>query len=100
MSVTPDYRWAIDAQDLHRKYGTLEVLKGVSIQIPRGQMVAIVGKSGSGKSTLLHILGTLDTPDAGSLAICGMAVDGLPPKKLATLRSKYLGFVFQFHHLL
>lgn len=100
MSVTADYTWAIDAKDLHRNYGTLEVLKGVSIQIPKGQMVAIVGKSGSGKSTLLHILGTLDTPDTGTLSICGMAVNGLPPKKLATLRSKYLGFVFQFHHLL
>jgi lipoprotein-releasing system ATP-binding protein len=63
-------------------------------------MVAIVGKSGSGKSTLLHILGTLDTPDTGNISICGTKVTGLTPKKLASLRSRYLGFVFQFHHLL
>ena len=78
----------------------MEVLKGVSISIAKGKMVAIVGKSGSGKSTLLHILGTLDTPDTGDVAICGVAVTGLNPKNLAALRSKYLGFVFQFHHLL
>lgn len=63
-------------------------------------MVAIVGKSGSGKSTLLHILGTLDTPDTGEVNICGTRIASLTPKKLAALRSKYLGFVFQFHHLL
>jgi len=92
--------WAITANDIHRRYGTLEVLKGVGISVPKGKMVAIVGKSGSGKSTLLHILGTLDTPDQGDVAICGIQVKGLNPKKLAALRSKYLGFVFQFHHLL
>lgn len=100
MITTTSYEWAIDAHDLHRKYGTLEVLKGVTIQVPKGKMVAIVGKSGSGKSTLLHILGTLDSPDQGKITICGMPVNDLPPKKLALLRSKYLGFVFQFHHLL
>ena len=92
--------WAITAKDIHRRYGSLEVLKGVGITVAKGKMVAIVGKSGSGKSTLLHILGTLDTPDQGDVAICGIQVKGLNPKKLAALRSKYLGFVFQFHHLL
>lgn len=92
--------WAIEASDIHRRYGTLEVLKGVSLNIARGKMVAIVGKSGSGKSTLLHILGTLDSPDVGDVSICDIAVKNLKSKALASLRSKHLGFVFQFHHLL
>jgi lipoprotein-releasing system ATP-binding protein len=100
MKIQESYEWAISAQDIHRRYGSLEVLKGVSISVPKGQMVAIVGKSGSGKSTLLHILGTLDVPNAGSLTICDIPITGLSPKKLASLRSKHLGFVFQFHHLL
>jgi lipoprotein-releasing system ATP-binding protein len=100
MKIPDTYEWAISAKDIHRRYGSLEVLKGVSISVPRGKMVAIIGKSGSGKSTLLHILGTLDTPDAGNVAICGIPVTGLNPKRLASLRSQHLGFVFQFHHLL
>lgn len=94
------YSLAIEARDIHRNFGTLEVLKGVSLSIPKGQMIAIIGKSGSGKSTLLHILGTLDTPDKGDVSICGIPVRGMHPRKLAALRSKHLGFVFQFHHLL
>ncbi len=100
MNITHTYEWAISAHEIHRRYGALEVLKGVSISIPKGQMIAIVGKSGSGKSTLLHILGTLDTPDSGNISICGIPVNGMNTQKLASLRSKYLGFVFQFHHLL
>lgn len=100
MSQVEDYQTAISAQDIHRSFGTLEVLKGVTLTIPKGKMVAIVGKSGSGKSTLLHILGTLDMPDKGDLAVCGIRIKGMSPKKLAALRSQYLGFVFQFHHLL
>ncbi len=100
MRQTGNYEWAIVVNDLHRRYGSLEVLKGVSLQVPRGKMVAIVGKSGSGKSTLLHILGTLDTADQGNVEICGTKIAGLSPRKLAAFRSKYLGFVFQFHHLL
>jgi lipoprotein-releasing system ATP-binding protein len=100
MSDLQATNWAIEAEGLQRRYGTLEVLKGVSISIEKGKMVAIVGKSGSGKSTLLHILGTLDTPDTGSVSICGVAVTGLKSKALASLRSRHLGFVFQFHHLL
>ncbi|MEO5907546.1 MAG: ABC transporter ATP-binding protein [Saprospiraceae bacterium] len=100
MNKGGSYEWAISAQNIHRSYGSLEVLKGVSIDIPKGKMVSIIGKSGSGKSTLLHILGTLDSPDTGSVEICGTAIKGLNPRNLASLRNKYLGFVFQFHHLL
>ncbi len=100
MKENGNYEWAIAANNVHRRYGSLEVLKGVSLTVAKGKMVAIVGKSGSGKSTLLHILGTLDSPDTGNVMICDMPVTGLNPKKLASLRSKYLGFVFQFHHLL
>src|SRR4030095_16622920 len=100
MKIADNYEWALEAHNIHRKYGSLEVLKGVSLSIQKGKMVAIIGKSGSGKSTLLHILGTLDTPDTGNISICGTKVTGLTPKKLASLRSRYLGFVFQFHHLL
>lgn len=92
--------WAIEAIDLHRSYETLKVLKGVSISIPRGKMISIVGKSGSGKSTLLHILGTLDSPDQGEVRIGGKSIKGLSSQALASLRNKKLGFVFQFHHLL
>ena len=100
MNIPGMYKSAISAHDIHRHYGTLEVLRGISIDIPKGKMVAIVGKSGSGKSTLLHILGTLDTPDQGSISICDIPVNGLNAKKLASFRSRHLGFVFQFHHLL
>ena len=100
MQNTTNDQWAIQAIDIHRQYGTLSVLKGVSITVARGKMVAIIGKSGSGKSTLLHILGTLDTPDSGQVSICGIKVNDLKSKALASLRSKHLGFVFQFHHLL
>jgi len=100
MNEQQHHHWAIEASGIYRNYGTLEVLKGVSINIAKGKMVAIVGKSGSGKSTLLHILGTLDVPDAGEVSICDMPVKGLKSKTLASLRSKHLGFVFQFHHLL
>ena len=100
MNIPDTYESAISANDIYRNYGSLEVLKGISITIPRGKMVAIVGKSGSGKSTLLHILGTLDTPDRGEISICDIPVNGMSPKKLASLRNRHLGFVFQFHHLL
>lgn len=100
MNQQDPYEYAIAAHNIHRSFGTLEVLKGVSLSVPKGKMVAIVGKSGSGKSTLLHILGTLDAPDSGEVSVCGIQIRGMNPKKLAALRSKYLGFVFQFHHLL
>ncbi|MEO1438100.1 MAG: ABC transporter ATP-binding protein, partial [Bacteroidota bacterium] len=76
------------------------VLKGVDLDIEKGEFVSIVGKSGAGKSTLLHIMGTLDQPDSGSLEIKGEAVQNLTAKPLAAFRNRHIGFVFQFHHLL
>ncbi len=100
MSEHNSSEWVIEAESLFRRFGALEVLKGISLRVEKGKMVAIVGKSGSGKSTLLHILGTLDTPDSGSVRVCNTHVSGLSGKALSALRSRHLGFVFQFHHLL
>jgi lipoprotein-releasing system ATP-binding protein len=80
--------------------GVLTVLDGVSLNVARGEMVAVVGASGAGKSTLLHLLGALDRPTRGSVTIDGDAIDGLDEMALATLRNRKVGFVFQFHHLL
>ncbi len=90
----------LKAVNITRKYGQLEVLKGVDIEINKGEMVSIVGSSGAGKSTLLHILGTLDRPDSGSIWLNDQSVDELRGEKLAAFRNQHIGFVFQFHHLL
>ncbi len=90
----------ISGKDIHKSYGTLEVLKGVNIDIDKGEIVSIVGKSGAGKSTLLHILGTLDEYDGGELIINDVEVGKLNTKELALFRNKHIGFVFQFHHLM
>lgn len=90
----------IDAKNIHRKFGKLEVLKGLDFHIPEKEIVAITGASGAGKSTLLHILGSLDKPDQGSIRISGVAPFELSDKKLAAFRNKHIGFIFQFHHLL
>ncbi len=90
----------IKAKNIQKSYGQLQVLKGVDLNIERGELVSIVGKSGAGKSTLLHILGTLDHPDAGSLSINGKDVSKLGTKESANFRNKNIGFIFQFHHLL
>ena len=90
----------LTAKDIYKRYGNIEVLKGVEVSIKEGEIVSIVGPSGSGKSTLLHILGTLDKPDKGQVHLRQMAVTGLVGKKLADFRNKHIGFVFQFHHLL
>jgi lipoprotein-releasing system ATP-binding protein len=88
------------ATQIEKSYGKLAVLKGIELEIHKGEIVAIVGASGAGKSTLLHILGTLDHPDKGKVFIYDKDVFGQSPKSLASFRNKSLGFVFQFHNLL
>ena len=90
----------LSAAGIHKKYGTLEVLKGVDISINKGEVVSIVGSSGAGKSTLLHILGSLDNADSGKIFLNNQRIDQLSGKKLAAFRNTHIGFVFQFHHLL
>ena len=90
----------IEASNIHKSFGTLEVLKGVDFSVDKGEVVAVVGASGAGKSTLLQILGTLSTPDSGSLLVDGTDVLGLSGKALSAFRNKKIGFVFQAHHLL
>ena len=90
----------LTANGIIKNYGILPVLKGVDIQIGKGEIVSISGSSGAGKSTLLHILGTLDSADQGEVTVNNIRVDKLQGKKLAAFRNKHIGFVFQFHHLL
>ena len=90
----------VTASQIHKSYGNLEVLKGVSLEVQKGEIVTIVGKSGAGKSTLLHILGTLDKPDRGEVVIAGQHVHKMNARALAQFRNKHIAFVFQFHHLL
>jgi lipoprotein-releasing system ATP-binding protein len=90
----------LKAKDIHKSYGSLEILKGVNLEIPKGEILSIVGKSGAGKSTLLHILGTLDWADNGEMTIAGQRIKALKANQLAAFRNRHIGFVFQFHHLL
>jgi lipoprotein-releasing system ATP-binding protein len=90
----------IIVKDIHKSYGSLEVLKGISLEVDKGEIISIVGASGAGKSTLLHIIGTLDRGDAGTIEMNSVNVRKLSDKKLAAFRNKHIGFVFQFHHLL
>jgi len=93
----------IEAHNLKKSYGDVEVLKGVSLKVNKGEIVSIVGASGAGKTTLLQLLGTLDRPsNTGdcTLKINGKEVVGLPDKSLARVRNQEIGFIFQFHHLL
>lgn len=87
-------------KNIYKRYGALEVLRGVDLEIKKGEVVSIVGPSGCGKSTLLHILGTLDKPDMGEIIINNTSLGQLTGNKLAAFRNKHIGFVFQFHHLL
>lgn len=90
----------LKTEGLQKSYGSLKVLKGVNLHVQKGEIVAIVGASGAGKSTLLHILGTLDSPDAGTVSIEGKNVFAQSPTSLAQFRNRHIGFVFQFHNLL
>ena len=90
----------IKVDNIVKRFGSLEVLHGVSMSVARGEIVSIVGASGAGKTTLLQILGTLMEADGGSVTIDGVSPAGLSDAKLSECRNKHLGFVFQFHHLL
>lgn len=90
----------IEAHDIRKRFGALEVLKGIDFHAEKGEIISIVGASGAGKSTLLQILGTLSVPDSGSLSIDGQDVLGLDSKSLSAFRGRRIGFVFQAHHLL
>ncbi|MEO6683526.1 MAG: ABC transporter ATP-binding protein [Ginsengibacter sp.] len=90
----------LKANGIFKSYGSLQVLKGVDINISKGEIVSISGSSGAGKSTLLHILGTLDNADTGEIIIDDKNVSKLSGKSLANFRNEHIGFVFQFHHLL
>ncbi len=90
----------ISAKNIHKSYGDVHVLKGITLGIDQGEIVSIIGKSGAGKSTLLHILGTLDVLDNGHLMINNISINDLSEKEMAKFRNKHIGFVFQFHHLL
>jgi lipoprotein-releasing system ATP-binding protein len=90
----------IQAKGIEKSFGDLKVLKGIDFSASKAEVVSIMGASGAGKSTLLQILGTLSTPDAGTMVIDGTDVFSLDSKALAEFRNRRLGFVFQFHHLL
>ncbi len=90
----------IKATSITKSFGALKVLKGIDLQVEKGEVIAIMGASGAGKSTLLNILGTLSSPDNGSLEIDGVDVLRLSSKALSEFRNRRIGFVFQFHHLL
>ncbi len=88
------------AENIIKSYGSLQVLKGIDLQIQKGEIVSVVGASGAGKSTLLQIIGTLDTPDAGRVLIDGEDITSLNARALASFRNQKIGFIFQFHNLL
>jgi len=90
----------LNATNIYKSYGKLPILKGVDLNVKRGEIVSIVGASGAGKSTLLHIIGSLTLPDKGSIVINGIEIKQLSSKKLSDFRNKNIGFIFQFHHLL
>ena len=90
----------IQVQNITKSFGDLKVLKGIDLEIPKGNLYSIVGPSGAGKTTLLQILGTLSRPDSGSVQINGQQIFNLNDKQLASFRNQKIGFVFQFHYLL
>jgi lipoprotein-releasing system ATP-binding protein len=94
------FRSMLKATNIHKSYGSLEILKGIDLEVQRGEIISIIGASGAGKSTLLHIIGTLDTSDKGEVLLDGTNINRLSSKQLSDFRNKNIGFIFQFHHLL
>lgn len=90
----------LEAKNIKKSYGDLQILKGVDLTVKKGEIVSIVGASGAGKSTLLHIIGTLDQADGGELQINDIQINSLSAKNLSNFRNIHIGFIFQFHHLL
>ena len=90
----------IKVTNIHKRFGDLEVLRGVSLEVEKGEIVSIVGASGAGKTTLLQIIGTLLPADGGEVEIAGAKIFGLNEKRTAEFRNRHIGFVFQFHNLL
>jgi lipoprotein-releasing system ATP-binding protein len=90
----------LKAGNIHKKYGQIDVLKGIDFSVQKGEVVSIVGASGAGKSTLLHILGTLDKPNTGYIEIDGQVISAMNDKTLSRFRNHNIGFIFQFHNLL
>lgn len=90
----------IQLQGITKSFGSLQVLRGIDLNIDKGEIVSIVGPSGAGKTTLLQIMGTLDAPDSGMITIDGTLVGRMKEKELSAFRNKHIGFVFQFHQLL
>lgn len=90
----------LSAKNIYKSYGKLPILRGVNLDVKKGEIVSIVGASGAGKSTLLHIIGSLTSPDQGNVEINGIDINRLSPSKLSEFRNRNIGFIFQFHHLL
>ena len=90
----------IELKNIHKSFGSLQVLKGIDLHIDKGEVVSIVGPSGAGKTTLLQIMGTLDRPDSGTVIVDGIDVSSMSGKKISEFRNTHVGFVFQFHQLL
>jgi len=90
----------LQARGIQKSYGNLQILKGVDLDVKRGEIITIIGASGAGKSTLLHIIGTLDRPDRGTVRLNNVDVHTLSSKKMSAFRNEQIGFIFQFHHLL
>jgi len=90
----------LQARGIQKSYGNLQILKGVDLDVKRGEIITIIGASGAGKSTLLHIIGTLDRPDNGMIRLNNVDIHTLSSRKLSAFRNEQIGFIFQFHHLL
>ena len=97
--IITNSNYMIEVKNIHKSFGDLQVLKGVNLQVKKGEIVSIIGKSGAGKTTLLQIIGTLDKPDSGNIVIDDIDVFSLKEKELADFRNRHIGFIFQFHHI-